>query len=358
MRIFFLCSGTREFASTRLRVLQYLPELRARGFDCHVASVASRRATVLDQRERRMLLGDRLVAYADKLLRPLRWAQLAGRIRGADVLLVQRALGPIALQARCAAAARRCLFDLDDGIHLGHPQLASAPRRQRARRERVAAWLRLADRTIAASSELAREWPDLPIAVLPTPVDCQRVRPATRGAAQGVTIGWIGSPPNAAELEVVRRPIQRLRQRHPDLELLLVGGGAGALASEPAERRVWSEPAELEALGRIDVGIMPLADSPWNRLKGGYKLLLYMAAGLPVVASPVGVNRDLVREGESGYLAAAQAAWEEALERLILDPALRARLGSHGRRRVESEYSVTALAPRLAELLREGGSAR
>jgi glycosyltransferase involved in cell wall biosynthesis len=352
MRVFFLCDGTREFAPTRLRVLQYLPYLREHGFDCEVASIAGRWMTILHQRELAApALGWPLWAGAEKLLRPLSWARLARKVEGADVLLVQRALGPVGLQARCAAAAGRCLFDMDDGIHLPHPQLSLSPARQRRRRRRVQAWLSLAQTVIVASPYLAREWPDYPIQVLPTPVDCDRVRPAAKPRGAAVVIGWVGSPPNAAELELIRLPWQRLRRRCPNLELLLVGAGPRALDSEPAERLAWSEAQELEALGRIDIGIMPLQDQPWNRLKGGYKLLLYMAAGLPVVASPVGINRELVRAGENGLLAEGEAGWEEALERLIRDPDLRSRMGARGRALVESEYSLAGLAPRLAELL-------
>ncbi|HEX9635999.1 MAG TPA: glycosyltransferase family 4 protein [Acidobacteriota bacterium] len=351
LRVFFLCGGTREFAPTRLRVLQYLPLLRARGIECEVSSISGKWATVWDQRDAVLDFAGRLRAYGDKLLRPLRRARLPRRIRGADVLFVQRALGPIAWQRRCAAAARRCVFDLDDGIHLAHPQLAVAPRRQRRRAARVSSWLALADTVIAASPYLARQWPEHSIAVLPTPVDCERVRPVAKAGRESVVVGWIGSPPNAAELELVREPWSRLARRHPQLRLLLVGAGQPAARERSIEYRAWSESVELEALAQIDIGIMPLTDRPWNRLKGGYKLLLYMAAGLPVVASPVGINRELVRDGENGFLAPDPAAWEAALERLILDPARRAGLGARGRAAVESDFSLVALAPRLARLL-------
>jgi glycosyltransferase involved in cell wall biosynthesis len=107
----------------------------------------------------------------------------------------------------------------------------------------------------------------------------------------------------------------------------------------------------VELLQDIDIGVMPLPDTPWERGKCGYKLIQYMACGKPVVASPVGVNSEIVRHGESGFLAETDAEWEEALTMLAADPGLRQRMGAAGRRRVEEEYSLQVQAPRLIELI-------
>ena len=108
---------------------------------------------------------------------------------------------------------------------------------------------------------------------------------------------------------------------------------------------------EAAELARCDVGIMPLPDAPWERGKCGYKLIQYMASGLPVVASPIGANREIVIPGETGFLAAGSEEWAEGLSRLFDDPGLRARMGAAGRAGAERLYSVGATAPRLAQLL-------
>jgi len=102
----------------------------------------------------------------------------------------------------------------------------------------------------------------------------------------------------------------------------------------------------------MDVGIMPLRDGPWERGKCGYKIIQYMACGLPVVASPVGVNADIVRHGDNGFLASNDEEWRQGLRQLIGSPELRARQGRAGRHRVEDHYSLASQAPRLAEVLR------
>ena len=132
---------------------------------------------------------------------------------------------------------------------------------------------------------------------------------------------------------------------------------AGALAGLHPEIRRWTEQTETADIADFDIGIMPLAEGVWERGKCGYKLIQYMACARPVIASPVGVNRSIIDDGASGLLASTEAEWRSALERLRDDQPLRDRMGRAGRARVESEYSVTAVAPRLAELLRRAAGA-
>jgi glycosyltransferase involved in cell wall biosynthesis len=113
-----------------------------------------------------------------------------------------------------------------------------------------------------------------------------------------------------------------------------------------------SEQGEVAEVQQMDIGIMPLIDSPFERGKSGYKLVQYMACGLPVVASPVGVNRTIVDDGANGYLAASEGEWRTALERLIADSDLRRGMGAHGRQLVEDSYSLNSQAPRLIDLFK------
>ena len=106
----------------------------------------------------------------------------------------------------------------------------------------------------------------------------------------------------------------------------------------------------------MDIGIMPLTDTPWARGKCGYKLIQYMACGIPVIASPVGVNAELVEHGVNGFLASSDAEWAETLQTLLHDPDLRARMGEAGRRKVEREYSLQVWGPRVAHMLRDVAS--
>lgn len=134
--------------------------------------------------------------------------------------------------------------------------------------------------------------------------------------------------------------------------LRLIGAGKVELPGVPVEYCTWNEATEVALLRTLDVGIMPLVDSPWERGKCGLKLIQYMACGLPVVASPVGVNAQIVRHGENGFLASTPQEWEAALAHLLMCPSLRQRMGASGRALVENQYTVQVQAPRLAKLLR------
>ena len=139
---------------------------------------------------------------------------------------------------------------------------------------------------------------------------------------------------------------------------MAIGAGTLNLPGIDVELLPWQECTEVDLLRTCDIGVMPLADTPWERGKCGYKLIQYMACGLPVVASPVGVNRRLVDEGRDGFLADSDASWHAALARLCDDADLRARLGGMGRRKVESGYSLQVTSPTLAAWLAEIASER
>jgi glycosyltransferase involved in cell wall biosynthesis len=138
-------------------------------------------------------------------------------------------------------------------------------------------------------------------------------------------------------------------------KLRIIGANV-RLPGVDVEELPWTDATEVESIAACDVGLMPLLDSPWERGKCGYKLVQYMACGLPVVASPVGVNSDLVTVGVNGFLAATPEQWVSSLERLIREASLRRSMGIQGRRRVEADYCLQVTAPKLSSLLRQAAA--
>ena len=190
------------------------------------------------------------------------------------------------------------------------------------------------------------------ILTLPTVVDLNRYpphKPAT--GKERVTIGWIGSPSTSPYLDLVRAPLEAM-VADGRADLVLIGAGKEALSGLPVRRLDWTEASEVSDILSFDIGIMPLADTPWERGKCGYKLIQYMACGRPVVASPVGVNTSIVEHGVNGFLADTEAEWREALGRLCAEPGLRAAAGAAGRARVEQRYCVDRIVPPLIDGLR------
>ena len=175
-----------------------------------------------------------------------------------------------------------------------------------------------------------------------------------RRGTGALTVGWIGIPLNAHYLTIDRAGAAR-RVGNAPIELHVVGAPVPAGVRRESPPKVSHGPRTPRSHGsrQFDVGIMPLHDTPWERGKCAYKLLQVMAAGKPVIASPVGANRQVVRHGVNGFLADTTEEWAEALRQLA-DPALRQRMGAEARKTVEEQYSTAVVTPRLAAILQQG----
>jgi glycosyltransferase involved in cell wall biosynthesis len=194
--------------------------------------------------------------------------------------------------------------------------------------------------------------------LLPTVVDTDIYQPVAKRDGQTV-IGWIGSPSTWNEVRPILPVVAELC-RQQRLRFRVVGAGAAAQADqfEGMELVEWSEAREVAEVQAFDIGIMPLRDLPFQRGKSGYKIVQYMACGLPVVAAPVGVNTAMVDQGAIGFLAVTQREWADALTTLVDDVSLRKRMGAAGRDKAVLHYSLHAHAPRLVELFQSlGGQA-
>jgi glycosyltransferase involved in cell wall biosynthesis len=166
-----------------------------------------------------------------------------------------------------------------------------------------------------------------------------------------VWVGWIGSPSTLKYLRGLIPVLERLREEVA-FGLLVVNGEKGlgnreeGLGKREKEKGlevkhiVWTEEGEVEAIRKMDIGIMPLPDDPWEKGKCAYKLIQYMACGLPVVASPVGMNTEVVTHGENGFLATTEEEWIHGLKTLIQDASLRKRMGEKGLELVRERFTV------------------
>lgn len=192
------------------------------------------------------------------------------------------------------------------------------------------------------------------VEVLPTVIDLERytMRQAIAKLVP-LRIVWIGSPATVHYLQLLHEPLLTLAE-HCLFVLRIIGGDSLNIPKNVQVETVpWKEDTEVDSISACDIGVMPLHDTPWERGKCGYKLIQYMACGLPIIASPVGVNCEIVEHGVNGFLANTSEEWIHALQSLINDYALRKRMGQAGRRKVEQHYSLQVIAPRLAALLKK-----
>jgi glycosyltransferase involved in cell wall biosynthesis len=192
--------------------------------------------------------------------------------------------------------------------------------------------------------------------LMPTVIDLNRYpypRPSPP-ANRPFTVGWIGSPFAAeAHLRLVEAPLSQFCKDRGARFVTVGAGPRCPLSFDTMEQRPWSEETEVAEVAQFDVGIMPVRDGPFERGKCGFKLIQYMACGIPVIASPVGENCAVVEDGVNGFLADTPAEWRHALEILHRNAALREQMGAAGRRKVETSYCVQVTGPRLTTVLHD-----
>jgi glycosyltransferase involved in cell wall biosynthesis len=165
------------------------------------------------------------------------------------------------------------------------------------------------------------------------------------------TIGWSGSHSTIQHLDLLRRALQELRQKRT-YRLRVLGAAHYELPGVEVEAEPWTVASEVEFLRRCDVGIMPLPADEWTRLRSHLKIRQYMAVGIPCVASPVGIIRELIDDGANGFLADSDKEWVDKLSHLIDNYALRQQLGSKGRQMIDERYSGAIWARDVLGILR------
>jgi glycosyltransferase involved in cell wall biosynthesis len=276
-----------------------------------------------------------------------------GSLARADAVILQRRLIPQWLLFLLRRQARRLIYDFDDAVFLRDSYSAKGPHSRR-RVARFRAIVSAADAVFAGNRFLAgqaiRHGAALDaVHVIPTCVDPAGYVPAHADRAE-VALAWIGSSSTLQGLEQVRPLLETLGQRVPNLRLKLICDRFLELRHLPVQRCPWSAATEAADLCAADIGVAWVPDDLWSQGKCGLKVLQYLAAGLPVVANPVGVHTDMVGAG-NGFLASSTMEWCTAIGRLAGDAALRRRLGQAGRRLLETEYSVAVGADHWLTLL-------
>jgi len=350
MKVLLLSRYGQLGSSSRLRFYQFLPYLRNRGVEVTVSC----------------LLGDEYITALYQG-RSLDLARIAGAyFRRALGLLTSRRFSllwiekelfpwiPAWTEMLLGGARTRWVVDYDDALFHRYGLHANPLVRHVLSRKIDIVMRRAACVTVGSDylAEYARKAGAARVELIPTCADLDRYRVKTESNGRDFVIGWIGSPATAPHLRTVQSALSGLC-REGSSRITLVGCGDVELSGVPSTIRPWSEETEVLEIHKFDVGIMPLSDEPFARGKCGYKLIQYMACGLPVVASPVGAGRQIVEHGVNGYLAETVTDWVTALSRLRNDPVLRRRMGAAGRKKVERKYSVQVNAPKLASILKE-----
>ena len=349
MKILILSRYHRLGASSRVRFFQYIPFLEAQGWQLDISPLLSDKY-LLALYSGKSSLTEIVKGYFKRIF------ALMGS-KNYDLLWIEKELFPFmpAFLERLATGGLPYVVDYDDAIfHRYDAHRIGLVRFLLGKK--IDSLMAHASLVVAGNNYLAKRATDAGaswVEIVPTVVDISKYKRKNRrtNTSGKVTIGWIGSPATAKYLLELGPVIRSVSQRF-NVDFVAIGPRKDQLQDLPVKIQAWSEDKETSLIAGFDLGIMPLPDSPWERGKCGYKLIQYMACGLPVIASPIGVNKEIVRDGENGFLARNFEEWEHALERLITSQELRNKMGDAGRAMVEREYSLQVQAPRINEFFK------
>ncbi|MFU8831782.1 MAG: glycosyltransferase family 4 protein [Wenzhouxiangella sp.] len=351
MKIALLSKYSRLGASSRYRTFQYLPHLEMAGIHCKISPLFDDEYLANRYRQGRGSIPDLLRAFQRRIM-------AITRARSADLVVIEYELipyYPALFEKLLARTGCRYVVDYDDALFHQYDHHRN-PLVRTLLGKKIATVMRHAELVLAGNSYLADYAGHAGakrVEIIPTVVDLDRypLKVRERQTHAPLVIGWIGSPSTAKYLQTIAPALAEVCRDGRAL-VRVIGSGAIDLPGVPVEVLPWNEATEVISMQTFDVGIMPLPDEPWARGKCGFKLIQYMACGLPVVASPVGVNAEIVEELGNGLLSASHDEWVKALCFMRDHPKERSRMGKAGRVKVETRYSLQVMAPRLVELLR------
>jgi len=274
----------------------------------------------------------------------------------ADLVVIQRRLLTGWQLDRVRNAARALAFDFDDAVFLRDSFAARGPSSERRQRG-FARMVQAADVVVAGNVFLRDQallWVSPKrVRLIPTCLDLDKYSPASHENPKKATnLVWIGSGSTLQGLERISPWLDLLGKNIDGLTLKVICDRSLKLTHLPNHFCPWNAATEASELAKADIGISWLPPDTWSQGKCGLKILQYMAAGLPVVANPVGVQARLVRHGETGFLVDTPQDWQAAIRQLVADPGLRKRMGNKARSLVERKYHVTQGAAAWLELLK------
>ena len=338
--------------SQRYRIEQWEPLLRERGVQITYAPFEDEELNAVLYKPG--LVGKKLQFVSRALSRRL---SLVNKVRDYDLVYILREaalLGPPVFERLVHQRRVPIVFDFDDAVFVSYKSPSNGYLSYLKFASKTKTICRIASHVMVGNpylAEYARQVNDR-VTVIPTTIDTLRYRvPPPKDPSGPVVIGWTGSHSTVQHLDTLRGALKKLAAKE-SFRLRVIGTPTYECAPVDVEAMSWRANTELEDLSAIDIGVMPLPDDRWSKGKCGLKALQFMAAGIPTVCSPVGVNSEIIQDDENGFLAGTEDEWVDKLSRLIRSHELRQRLGQAGRATVEQKYSAITQTPRVYEIFK------
>lgn len=336
----------------RYRLEQWEPLLRERGVEITYAPFEDEELHALLYKPG--LMGKKLQLVTRALSRRM---SLIKNVRDYDLVYILREaalLGPPVFERLIHQRRVPIVFDFDDAVFVSYKSPSNGYLSYLKFASKTKTICRIASHVMVGNpylAEYARQVNDR-VTVIPTTIDTEKYQaPAPKNSSGPPVIGWTGSYSTVQHLDTLRGALKKLAARE-SFRLRVIGTPTYECAPVDVEAMPWRANTELEDLGAIDIGVMPLPDDRWSKGKCGLKALQFMALGIPTVCSPVGVNTDIIQDDRNGFLAGTEDEWVDKLSRLIRSHELRQRLGQAGRATVEQKYSAITQTPRVYEIFK------
>jgi glycosyltransferase involved in cell wall biosynthesis len=347
MKILALPKYHRNGPSSRLRFFQFIPYLESAGITVEVQPLLGRRYIRKLYASGRKPFSTLIAGYLNRI-------RILFNLKEIDLIWIEKELFPWipGLDMWFLEKARKpFVVDFDDAVFHLYDQHSKKIVRTKigTKIDRIMGGATVVTAGNPYIAERARRAGADLIETIPTVVDMSRYK-MRRAIEQPFTVGWIGSPVTQKYLHQIDNTLKTVASAG-SFQLVLVGASESALAGLNPLRVAWTEETEVQSIHRFDVGIMPLQDSAFERGKCGYKLIQCMACGIPVVASPVGVNTQIVEHGVDGFLAETEGEWITHLNTLRDNKKLRDEMGFRARSKIMRRYSLEHAAPLLHDIL-------
>ncbi len=349
--ILVLSKYPRMGASSRLRTLQYLPFLKSKGFDFTVKSL-------LDDDYLKELYGKGARSRLSIMQCYIKRFFVLFTVFKYDLIWIEKEIFPYfpaIFEKLLSVFSVKYIVDYDDAIFHNYDSSKSYLIRFFLSKK-IDKVMRYSQCVIAGNDYLANRAKLAKakrIEIIPTVIDHFRYKNRKNVIADKLTVGWIGSPSTQKYVVEILPALLEVNLKIP-FRLLLVGASSDVgqqLLGLEVDSYSWSEKTEVDLIRTMDIGIMPLHDGPWEKGKCGYKLIQYMACGVTVVASPVGVNKAIVESSSAGIIADTESEWIAALLQSLESSDFRNKSGISGRNTVEEKYSLKSQACNMSAIL-------
>ena len=329
-------------ASSRTRAYQFLPYLQKEGLSIKIIVAEPYLDAIIDMADSK--IKKNLLRALRKSFKVFKWWNLLKLLLFSffsESIIIQKVILPKWFMFLLSKSNQILLFDFDDAIFLNlDPHSLDLFNNT----------LKICKGVILENDYNAKYVHKFNTNILKItgPIECNYYFPSLSKNNGNVVLGWIGSPSTEKYLNSIMPVIRTLLNEYENLRCLFVGlKSSNVYEHKRIHIYPWNLGNELELLSEMDIGIMPLYNTDWERGKGGYKALVYMSMKIPPVVTPVEILKEIVIDSLNGFHAVNEQQWYDRLKTLIDSPEKRSIMGGNARDTVIKKYSYESSVPPL-----------